>query len=71
MENFSDETDLEFSNRLFLYQNELTDQHREDVRRRKDDYNEYMADLSRPAARLEMKHKAPKHLVRQNKFIKI
>ena len=37
----------------------------------KDDYNRYMADYTRPAAKLELKYKAPKHLVRQTKFIKI
>lgn len=64
-------TDLEFANKLFLYKNELKDDHREEVRRLKDDYNEYMSDLSRPAAKLELKLKAAPHLVRQTKFIKI
>lgn len=30
-----------------------------------------MLDMKRPAAKLEMKSKAPKHLVRHSKFIKI
>lgn len=64
-------TDLDFANKLFLYKNDLMDNQREEVRRLKDDYNEYMGDLSRPAAKLELKLRAPKHLVRQTKFIKI
>ena len=64
-------TDLAFSNRLFMYKNEVSDQNRAEVRRLKDEYREYMADYTRPAAKLELKYKAPKHLVRQTKFIHI
>ena len=64
-------TDLVFSNRLFIYNNEQTDSHRVEARRLKDDYNAYMCDMNRPAAKLEAKYKAPKSLVRNTKFIKI
>ena len=42
-----------------------------EARRLKDDYNQYMADMNRPAAKLEAKYKAPPNLVRRTKFIKI
>ena len=54
-----------------MYKNEVVDDEREAVRVLKDDYNNYMADTSRMAAKLELKYKAPKSLVRQTKFIKI
>ena len=62
---------MAFSNRLFMYKNEVVDDQREAVRVLKDDYNSYMADTSRMAAKLELKYKAPKNLVRHTKFIKI
>ena len=71
IEEHLDITDLDYANKLFMYKNGLLDEHREEARRLKDDYNQYMADLNRPAAKLELKYKAPKHLVRQTKFIKI
>jgi len=42
-------TDLNYSNRLFIYKNEVFDSHRVEVRRLKDDFNEYIADTTRPA----------------------
>ena len=71
IEDQGDITNLVFSNRLFLYKNDVVDQHREEVRQLKDEYNQYMADTTRPAAKLEMKKKAATNLVRQHKFIKI
>ena len=45
-------TDLTFSNRLFIYKNEIFDSHRVEVRHLKDEYNQYIADTTRPAAKL-------------------
>ena len=54
-----------------MYQNELCDHQRGEVRRLKDEYRQYMCDYTRPAAKFELKYKAPKHLARRTKFIKI
>ena len=54
-----------------MYHNDLYEEHKEDVRRLKDTYEEYMMDLNRPAAKLELKLKPAKNLVRRTKFIKI
>lgn len=71
LENQLEITDLAFNNRLFMYHNEMADAARTEVRRLKDDYRDYMLDFARPAAKLELKYKAPKNLVRRTKFIKI
>ena len=71
IEDHLDITDLEYANRLFMYKDSVLDERREEARRLKDDYNQYMTDMSRPTVKLELKHKAPKHLVRRTKFIKI
>ena len=54
-----------------MYHNDLYEEHKENVRRLKDTYNQYMMDLNRPAAKLELKLKPAKNLVRRTKFIKI
>ena len=54
-----------------MYKNGNHAHDRENARRLKDDYEEYMADLNRPAAKLEMKKIAPKNLVRHKPFIQI
>ena len=66
-----DISDLVFANRLFMYHNDLYEEHKENVRRLKDTYNQYMMDTNRPAAKLELKLKPDKKLVRRTKFIKI
>ena len=62
---------MAFSDRLFMYKNELADEQKEQERYLKDDYDRYMEELSRPAAQLEMKYRAPKHLTKRAKFIQI
>ena len=52
IENFHEVTDLAFSNRLFMYQDEMGNQQREEVRELKDEYNAYMTDFTRPAVKL-------------------
>ena len=54
-----------------MYKNELADEQKEQERYLKDDYDRYMEELSRPAAQLEMKYRAPKHLAKRAKFIQI
>ena len=54
-----------------MYKNELADEQKEQERYLKDDYDRYMEELSRPAAQLEMKYRAPKHLTKRAKFIQI
>lgn len=54
-----------------MYRNENLKLDRENARKLKDDYEEYMANMNRPAAKLEMKAKAPKNLVRHKPFIQI
>ena len=56
---------------MFMYHNDLYEEHKENVRRLKDTYNQYMMDTNRPAAKLELKLKPDKKLVRRTKFIKI
>ena len=71
LEEHKDISDLTFANQLFVYKSELQREQKEEGRALKDDYRSYMLDMKRPAAKLEMKSKAPKHLVRHSKFIKI
>ena len=50
IEDHNEITDLAFSDRLFMYKNELADEQKEQERYLKDDYDRYMEELSRPAA---------------------